>query len=191
MPDRYPVPHIQDFSSRLAGAAIFSKIDIVRCYHQISMTSQDICKTAIITPFGLFEFLRTPFGLKKTRYTSVSTLDGHCLQRAGVCVHLFRWNPGQQLICRQHKDRMRRVFERLAFHGLVINVGKCQFGTDSIDYLGHHITSQGAVPLPDKLDAIGKFTRPTTVGLVPCRQSTAAVCWDDQLLSPMCSQSGL
>ena len=63
----------------------------------------------------------------------------------------------------QHKDHMRRVFERLALHGLVINVNKCQFGTDSIDYLDHHITSQGAVPLPDKVDAIRKFTRPTTV----------------------------
>ena len=63
----------------------------------------------------------------------------------------------------QHQDHLRRVFERLALHGLAIYVSKCQFGTDSIDYLGHHITSQGAVPLPDKVDAIRKFTRPKSV----------------------------
>ena len=33
--DRYPVPHTQDFASQLAGASIFSKIDLVRGYHQI------------------------------------------------------------------------------------------------------------------------------------------------------------
>ena len=63
----------------------------------------------------------------------------------------------------QHQDHLRRVFESLALHGLAINVSKCQFGTDSIDYLSHHITSQGAVPLPDKVDAIRKFTRPKSV----------------------------
>ncbi|XP_035764445.1 uncharacterized protein LOC118454313 [Neolamprologus brichardi] len=57
--DHYPIPHIQDFSAHLAGTSVFSKIDLVRGYHQVPVRAEDVPKTAVITPFGLFEFLRT------------------------------------------------------------------------------------------------------------------------------------
>ena len=63
LPDRYPVPHVQDFSAHLAGNHVFSKVDLIRGYHQIPIAANDIAKTAIIIPFGLLEFVRMPFGL--------------------------------------------------------------------------------------------------------------------------------
>ena len=62
--DRYPLPYIQDFNCSLAGKSIFSKVDLVCRYHEIPVASADIPKMAVITPFGLWEFLRMPFGLK-------------------------------------------------------------------------------------------------------------------------------
>ena len=63
VPDRYPIPHIQDFTQRLSGLKNFFKIDLVRAYYQIPVEPSDVQRTAVTTPFGLFNFTRTPFGL--------------------------------------------------------------------------------------------------------------------------------
>ena len=55
--DRYPLPHIPDLNSHLTGCKIFPKIDLVGVYHLIPVAPSSIPKTAIITPFGVLEFL--------------------------------------------------------------------------------------------------------------------------------------
>ena len=59
VPDRYPIPHIQDFASNFHGCSLFSKIDLVRAYHQVPVAPEDIPKLGIdiATPFGIFEFV--------------------------------------------------------------------------------------------------------------------------------------
>ncbi|KAG8185435.1 hypothetical protein JTE90_022366 [Oedothorax gibbosus] len=62
IPDRYPIPHIQDFSNALHGKCIFSKIDIVRAYFHIPIHPDHIPKSAVCTPFanGLVEEFHRP-----------------------------------------------------------------------------------------------------------------------------------
>ncbi len=59
-PDKYPLLNMQDLSNGLHGCTVFTKIDLVKRYHQIPVATEDIPKTAIITPFGLFEYLYVP-----------------------------------------------------------------------------------------------------------------------------------
>ena len=73
--DQYPLPNVQDFVFTLEGCTIFSKIDLVKGYYQVPMAKEDIPKTAIITPFGLFEFLKMPFGLHNAAQTFQRMMD--------------------------------------------------------------------------------------------------------------------
>nr|VZI08368.1 unnamed protein product [Spirometra erinaceieuropaei] len=73
IPDRYPVPHLQDFAGALFGKADFSKIDLVCAFHQIPVAPEDIPKTAVTTTFGLF--VRMPFGLRNAAQTFQRFID--------------------------------------------------------------------------------------------------------------------
>src|SRR6266542_4119718 len=61
--NKYPLPHIGILFDQLAGAKVFSKIDLRSEYHQIKIRAEDVPKTAFSTRYGLYEYLVMSFGL--------------------------------------------------------------------------------------------------------------------------------
>jgi hypothetical protein len=61
--NKYPIPCINILFGQLAGAQVFSKIDLCSGYHQIKIRVEDIPKTTFTTRYGLFEYLLMSFGL--------------------------------------------------------------------------------------------------------------------------------
>lgn len=162
IPDNYPLPHMHDCVSKLAGTTIYSKIDLVKGFHQIPVAEEDIPKTAIATPFGLFEFIRMPFGLKNAAQAFQRLMDVATQDLEGVFVYL-----DDVLIASKTKSdhviQLKKLCGALSKFGLVINRDKCEFGKDSIEFLGHRISRRGIAPLREKVTAIENFSRPDTV----------------------------
>ncbi|CAL1568882.1 unnamed protein product [Knipowitschia caucasica] len=103
-----------------------------------------------------------PFGLKGAAQTFQRLMDSVLRDMPFIFVYLDDILVASPSV-EEHSLHLRLLFERLTEHGLIVNPVKCQFGLSEIEFLGHRVSRQGAVPLPAKVKAVLAFPRPPSV----------------------------
>jgi hypothetical protein len=97
-----------------------------------------VAKTAVITPFGLFKFLRTPFWLCNSGQSFQRLMDGITADLPHSFLYLddviVASHAEQHMEAEKHMQAS--VLERLRQHGMVVNLAKCQFGQTEVQFLG-------------------------------------------------------
>jgi hypothetical protein len=150
---------MQSLNDCMAGCTVFSKIDLVKAYHQIPIAEEDIQKTAIATPFGLREFLFMAFSLRNAAQ-ALQLLKDNILMGLDYVFSLLDDDGVFSKSKEQHWTHLRTLFAILAANGLALNLEKCIFAVSELDFLGHCISTTGVTPLRDNVQVILDFPKP-------------------------------
>lgn len=164
IPDRYPIPIIEELLDELQGAGMFSKLDLKYGYYQIRFKETDVEKTAFKTHEWHYEFLVMPFGLTNAPFTFQSVMNDIFIPYLGRFVLVFFDDIlVYSATVKEHTQHLETVLKLLRSHQFYANENKCEFGSPKIAYLGHVISQQGLAADPDKVEAMVKWQEPRTV----------------------------
>jgi transposase InsO family protein len=162
--NRYPLPRIEDLFDKLAGASVFSSIDLQSGYHQIRIAPEDVPKTAFTTPIGHYEYLVLCFGLTNAPATFQSLMNRLFAPHLGkfVVVYLddilvFSATP------EEHVKHLRIVLETLRANNLYAKQSKCDFNRASVKFLGHVVAHDGVRVDPNKVSVVQNWACPKNV----------------------------
>lgn len=159
--NRYPLPLIPEIIDRLAGAKVYTKLDLRDAYHRIRIEEGDRWKTAFRTRYGHYEYLVMPFGLTNAPASFQAYINEALKGLLDItCVafmdDILIFSQSRE----EHEEHVRQVLARLKEYSLFVKLSKCQFSTDQVDFLGFRIGVAGVEMDPSKVEAILEWPTP-------------------------------
>jgi len=165
--DRTPIPRIRDALESLGGNSWFSLLDQSKAYHQGFVKPECRYMTAFITPWGLFEWVRIPFGLTNAP-AAFQRFMNDCLVGLvdEICIPYLDDVLVFSSSFEKHLADVRTVLQRLKSKGIKLKPRKCELFRREVKYLGTLVSEEGYRVDPADKDAVLCFKdkTPTTVG---------------------------
>ncbi|WVZ84422.1 LOW QUALITY PROTEIN: hypothetical protein U9M48_031459 [Paspalum notatum var. saurae] len=161
--NKYPLPHIDILFDQLAGARVFSKIDLRSGYYQIKIREEDIPKTAFSTRYGLYEYLVMSFGLTNAPAFFMYMMNSVFMNDFGqICVFIddiLIYSKNEE----EHEEHLQIVLTRLREHKLYAKFSKYEFWLKEVSFLGHILSEKGVAVDPSKVECVLNWKQPETV----------------------------
>jgi len=155
IPNRNPLPLMQELQDRVQGAQWFTKMDLKNRFHLVRMRAGNEWKTAFRTRYGLFEFQVIPFGLTNAPSTFQDMMNHVFSDMLDVGVLAYLDNILVYADTEESYDRtIKEVLKRLQTNGLAISPEKCIWKAKEVEFLGYIIGREGIKMSGEKVEAV-------------------------------------
>ena len=164
--DRYPLERIDSLIELLKHSRVYSSFDMESGYWQQLVAPEDVPKTAFTTPFGLFEWLVTPFGLTGAPASFSRLVAGHIFpaleqeRRTPFLTYLDDVLVHSRTDD-EHLQDLRNALQRCRDKQVYLKAKKCRFMRPEIDFLGHVIGNGTVRCETAKQEAVANWPAPT------------------------------
>jgi len=162
---KYPFPVIEDCLSRLANKSVFTLLDLKDGFHQIKVHNDSTKYFAFATPNRQFEYTRLSFGYCESPaefQKRIMNLLDRLIREEKVIVYMDDILIASRSVD-SNLDILKEVLTTLYFHGFELNLKKCLFLCDEIEFLGYQISSHGVTISDRHTEAIQNFKSPRNV----------------------------
>ena len=159
--DRYPLPLIANLLDAPHKARVYTKIDLRHAYNLIRIAPGDKWKTASCTCYGSFKWLVMPFSLSNAPSTFQRFMNDIFSDLLDECVVVYLddiliYSEDESL----HTQHIKEVLRHLCKFGLYAKAEKCEFHTDTTEYLGYVLLPSGLTMAPEKIQVIQDWPKP-------------------------------
>jgi hypothetical protein len=155
--NKYPLPCIDILFDQLAGAKVFSKVNLHSGYHQIKIRSEDVSKKAFSTQYGLYEYLVMTFGLTNAPAHFMYLMNSMFKLELDKFVMVFIddiliYSKNEE----EHEKHLWIILQRLREHHLYAKFSKCTFWLKEVLFLRDVISAEGIAIDPSKVQEVLK-----------------------------------
>lgn len=158
------IPHIESCLQKLAGAKLFTQLDLAQAFHQMPVRKSDRPKCVITTEFGLFEYQTAPFGLQGLPH-SFNRAVGMAL--SGLPPEIYVQYFDDILVISDStsgmKANLRSVLDCLRRAGFTLSLRKIRLCQPEVTWLGFRVSERGIECSPEKTRLIREWPQPKSV----------------------------
>ena len=161
--DSYPLPRISEILTDCGGASFFASIDMTNSFFQTRMHPEDVKLTAVNTPWGLYEWVVMPMGIKNAPAIHQRRVSTALRPYIGKICHVYLddivvWSRSLT----DHEQNVTTILNALRLNKLYCNPKKTMLFCKEIKFLGHRISQDGIEVDEGKADRITQWPTPTS-----------------------------
>ena len=160
--EQFQMPTFEEMSAKVSNPKFFSQLDCKIGFHQIPVHKDSQGYLSFSSPTGRWAYRKLPFGI-----SSAPEIFSRCMHSilegiSNVLIYIddvVIWGTSRE----EHDNTLKEVLRRLDDAGLALNREKCQFGVQSVNFLGHIWSTEGISPDPSKISAITEMPLPDSI----------------------------